>query len=464
LTPIVFGVSVRLRISFRRFFSDLDPAPRRFLAFSFFNVLSWQCIIGPVLVLFGRKLDMPAAWVGLVTAMVPFSSIVVVGTNNLIMRAGPKRLMLWTWFFRNVLAASIFILPFVLDKWGLRAAWFVFLGSTAAFCLARAVGVGGWFPWLYEVVPTHQRGAFFSSEQTLVQAVNVGLIFGQGLILTDTPTVNRFMVLFGMGIIAGFMSLLFMARVPGGAGMKAERAVASSITAYKSVLRDRRFMVLLSVASLSLFAATFFGASYVMFMRDVMHIPDNRIMYLLAAGAAGVFVAVRKWGRFADRNGSGRAMYKLTLGHGLGSLAFLALVPGTPWCYWALWPLIVWVHIAGSSYWAVIHRAMLNTVEKRNLVAYTNLWMLSTSFVLGVTPIIAGKIIDWRGLAGFHTCFIIAGIGEIVFAYISVLLVRDGIQWRRPGLAFFADPFIAAARMAWISFGMDESNRKRPER
>ena len=154
-------------------FSDLDPAPRRFLAFSFFNTLSWQCIIGPVLVLFGRHLDMPAAWVGLVTAMVPFSCMVVVLTNTLVLRAGPKRLMLWTWFFRNLLAASIFFLPYALHRWGREAAWLVFLGSTAAFCLARSVGVGGWFPWLHEVVPQRQRGIYFSSEQTQIGRAHV---------------------------------------------------------------------------------------------------------------------------------------------------------------------------------------------------------------------------------------------------------------------------------------------------
>lgn len=137
-------------------------------------------------------------------------------------------------------------------------------------------------------------------------------------------------------------------------------------------------------------------------------------------------------------------MYKLALAHGLGALAFLTLAPGHPWCYWALWPMIVWVHIAGSSFWAVIHRAMLNTVEEHFVVAYTNLWMLSTSFVLGITPILAGKIIDWWGMSGFHACFILAGAGELGCAYLSPLLVRDGPGSGRRGVFFLADPFVAA--------------------
>ena len=42
---------------------ELEPAPRRFLFFIVFNVVSWQCLIGPVLVLFARKIDMPPSWV-----------------------------------------------------------------------------------------------------------------------------------------------------------------------------------------------------------------------------------------------------------------------------------------------------------------------------------------------------------------------------------------------------------------
>lgn len=43
---------------------ELPAAPRRFLYFSTINVISWQCLVGQPLVLFGRALDMPPGWVG----------------------------------------------------------------------------------------------------------------------------------------------------------------------------------------------------------------------------------------------------------------------------------------------------------------------------------------------------------------------------------------------------------------
>ena len=442
-------------------FADLHPAARRFLAFSFFNVLSWQCIVGPALILFGRKIEMPATWIGMLISMLPFSAVFVALTATLVMRLGPKRLMMGAWFVRNILVLGIFLLPFALEHWGREAAWRVLLVSIGAFCLARAFGVGGWFPWLHEVVPPGQRGAFFSSEQSMVQAVSVVLIFGQGMLLTANPTIERFLLLYALGVAAGFTSLLFMARIPGGEGAPASVAIPSGRESYLGALRDRAFVRYLVAACLCLCMFTFFNASFVLFLRDGMGIADNRIMSLLAAGSAGVFFTVRKWGRFADRSGSGRAMYKAMLGHGLGALVFLTLSPGTPWCYIALWPLIVWMQMLGAAFWAAAHRAMLNKVEEHHIVGYTNLWTIGTALVMGATPIAAGKFIDAWSMSGFHACFLIAGIGEIVCASFCVRVVGDSaVRTPRPwDLINPALPLRTMARIAWISLGFDESSR-----
>ena len=63
-------------------FKNLSPAPRRFLGFMAFNVVSFQCFVGPAMVLFARKLDMPASWVGFLIAAMPLSMVLVMFTDG----------------------------------------------------------------------------------------------------------------------------------------------------------------------------------------------------------------------------------------------------------------------------------------------------------------------------------------------------------------------------------------------
>ncbi|MCL4219528.1 MAG: hypothetical protein KJ052_21315, partial [Candidatus Hydrogenedentes bacterium] len=61
-----------------RSIGDLDRGPRRFLLFTGFNVVSWQCIVGPALILLARYIEMPASWVGLLISFMPLSTLLVV--------------------------------------------------------------------------------------------------------------------------------------------------------------------------------------------------------------------------------------------------------------------------------------------------------------------------------------------------------------------------------------------------
>jgi hypothetical protein len=80
---------------------ELPSAPRRFLFFPAINVISWQCIVGQILVLFARTLDMPPTWVGLLIACLPLSMLLVVVTVPLVEWLGPRWILTWGWLLRN---------------------------------------------------------------------------------------------------------------------------------------------------------------------------------------------------------------------------------------------------------------------------------------------------------------------------------------------------------------------------
>ena len=438
---------------------ELDPAPRRFLYFISFNVVSWQCIVGSVLVLFARSIDMPASWVGFLLSFLPLSMLLVLATVPLVTHLGPRRLMLTAWGSRSVVVCAVFVMPYALEHWGPKSAQLVLMGATLGFCFLRALGGGGWFPWLHEVVPERQRGAYFSTEAALTQFLSVIIALVQAALLQGSPSVNRFLLVYSIGIASGLISLYWMAKVPGGRGIKGKISVQSSYAAYGIALADKEFLGFVAVASLSFAMLTWLGASLVLYMRDVLGYSAQSIMLIMAAGSAGVLVTVRQWGRYADHAGSGSAMLLSLCGHSAAALGCLILTPGGWWTTYLLLPTVVLASVFSAAFTIAANRALLNYVKSPGRIAYTNLWTVGTSLALGITPILAGICIDFWHLWGFRMCFVAAVIGGLCCAVASRITVRDG---ERPdtslnALANPAVPLRMMGRILWITLGLHES-------
>ena len=95
--------------------------------------------------------------------------------------------------------------------WGLHYAQYLLMGSIFAFCILRALGAGGWLPWLHELVPDDQRGTYFSMETAVTQLTIVAMALIQAILLTGPANDWRFLTVYGIGIAAGLMLLEMLA-------------------------------------------------------------------------------------------------------------------------------------------------------------------------------------------------------------------------------------------------------------
>jgi MFS family permease len=441
---------------------ELDAAPRRFLLFIVFNVVSWQCIVGGPLILFARKIGMPESLVGAMVASMPLSMVLVVATGRLVRRWGPKPVMLTAWALRNIIACCVFVLPWAMARYGVHAGWYVLLAATGGFCLMRSIGAGGWFPWLHEVVPEHQRGVYFSSEAAVGQFLNVLLSIAQALILIGDPSIGRFLGIYAIGIVSGLVSLLWMFRVPGGRALPVTDRPQQE-DSIRRAIEDRGFVLFVIVASLCFSSISWLGTASVLYMRDALHLAAWHIMALMAAGSVGVLMTIRSWGRYAEHSGSGRAMTLGLGGHALVSLGFLLLLPGAFWTPVGLILAVVFAAVFNTAFWMAAHRAMLNLVKTNCRVGYSNFWSVTTNLINGTTPILAGIIIQHYGMSGYRACFIIGGVLGLACAVSCLAVVRDGLPLG-PVLARLVDPTLPVrtlARIMWICAGLHESNRVR---
>lgn len=377
--------------------------------FIVFNVISWQCIAGPALVLFARHIDMPASWVGFLVSFMPMSMLLIVCTTGAITRLGSKRVMMASWLARNIVSCSVFAMPLAVSYYGPRAAWYTLMGATLGFCVLRAVGAGGWLPWLHEVVPQHQRGTYFSMEAAVSQSLNILVMLGQGLALQGNPGTGRYLGIYGAGVAVGLASLLWMSRIPGGKGQSGPARELGAIATYRKAIGDTPYARFVVLASLSFGVLSLFTTAALLYMRDALLMPSNGIMYLTAAGSAAVLLTVRFWGRTSDRRGSSPVCAATMAGHSaFCALALLALPQFGAFSRGLIMAVVVANAIFCAAFGIAANRAMLNRVNVAYRVGYANFWTVSTAIAMAIAPIVAGFLIDHGGAWGYRACFLLA--------------------------------------------------------
>lgn len=442
-------------------FRALDSPPRRFLIYVAINVVSWQNIVGPAMILLARKIDMPESLVGLMLSFLPFTSLLLLFTLPLVVQMGPKRVMLWAWFLRNVLCCLVFLLPLALATGSKPLAWAVLTISILGFCIMRAFGAGGWLPWLHEIVPVSQRAVYFSTETSITQLINVAVLLIQAwLLAVDDPGIPRFLLIFGIGILMGFVSLIWMQRIPGGAG---EQDVDAHIglRAYFRAGKDHHFLVFLLITTFALSGLVWYGAAYIMYLRDHLAVRDSMTMTITSLGSLGILFTVGSWARFTEASGSGLAMAKTLIGH--TSAPLMMLFAGTHAFGNSIIATgsVILACVFSAAFNVAINRAMLNQVPDHDRIGYTALWTVSTALALGITPVAAGFLIEHYSLWGFRLCFLFSAASTVSGALLSVFYIhdtgREGKKWVH--LLNPALPLRTIGRILWITIGLHESNR-----
>ncbi|HDP35245.1 MAG TPA: hypothetical protein ENN29_09075 [Candidatus Hydrogenedentes bacterium] len=440
---------------------ELDPPPRRFLMYVAINVVSWQNIVGPATILFARKIDMPESLVGAMLSFMPFSTLLLLFTVPLIIRLGPKRVMMTAWLMRNIITCLVFLMPLALATGSKRLAWGVLLAAVFGFCVMRAFGAGGWLPWLHEIVPVKKRSVYFSTEAAITQLINVAVLFTQArLLAVSEPGVNRFLLIFGLGIVMGFISLLWMRRIPGGEGAPQVDAV-SGLNALKRAVSDRSFLVFMLVSIFGMTGLSWFGAAYVMYLRDALGARDSLNMSLSAMGGLGILLTVGSWARFTEQNGSGLSMAKTLTAHALAPLLFL--LAGAGYANTTALPLlaVVIACVFNAAFHVAVNRAMLNHVPDHDRVGYTAVWTVCTALTLGATPLVAGFIIEYWGMWGFRACFLFSIFTTLGGAALSMVFVHERVVFEKNWTEMLnpALPLRTMGRILWITLGLHESNR-----
>ena len=434
---------------------------RRFLLFNAFNAIAWQCLVGSVLVLFARHIGMPARWVGLLLSFIPLSMVFAFASVPLEHRLGARRLMIYCWLLRMLATTPVLLIPWAMRHWGMMAGWLVLCATTLTFSFIRGLGLAGWYPWLHEMLPNAARGRYFSLEQVLYQLINIVMAFVIGIILGTHATLSRFLSVQGVGMFCGLLSVILITRIPGGRKPERSDFHASKPTPFHAVLQDRRYMRFILAGALGITATAWLTSANVLYLRDVLHYSSRKIMFLLGIGGVGVASSVVRWGRFADEEGSGRAMALTLVGFSASALLWVVLAPKAIWTGVLVWPATGATLIFMAAFQMAAQRGMLFQVPTKGRATYTSIWNIANALAVGVTPILVGQIIDHFGITGYRFCFSMAGIAGVASAMLC-RRIREDAQRPLSYRAVFsvpARPFVIMSDIALITLGRHRSRR-----
>lgn len=409
----------RLDNSLQELLGPLGDGPRRFLAFLFLNVVSWQSLVGTVLVLHARALGIDTARVGILNSFIYFAGVLGLVTKPLAERVGSRRLLMAGWTMRNVLVAPVILTPWVFARWGLPSATLLLGATTLLFCMTRSMAGIAWSSWQHEIIPPAHLARFYTLETILTRLLNVCFGVMAFFVLGHNPPLWRFAAVAAVGVTAGLLSIRTLARVPGGKPAPPAVLAQPWHHGFGAALHDRPFMGLLTCAAIGSFATAGEGLLLTLLLRDRLQLGPGTILLVISLGSALTLVTTIRWRRLADTHGGPVTMAAATL---LLATCLLAMAPLGVWraplIYAAAICLVI--PVAESGNYVATTRSYMLRMNARHRHAYNAIWSAGVACGGGCSSLLVGWCL--RGGTALHFTLVAAGYALLMIATARLLM------------------------------------------
>jgi hypothetical protein len=395
----------------------LDAGPRRFLGFLFLNVLSWQCLIGPVMVLHARALGIESGAVGVLYSLLFFAGVLGVLTKALAERYGSKRVLMAGWTVRNLLVLPVVLTPWVLTQWGAGAAAALLFVTAGLFSMTRALAGIAWSSWLHEIVPPAQLGRFFAAETVMTRLLAVTFGIFAFFVLGQRPPIWRFAAVAALGVGFGLLSIRVLRHVPGGG--PSVRSGEPAWSGFGTVLRDRTFMEFLRCVAWFSFVYVGMGLLVLLLLRDQLLLGPGLILLLTTCGNLLAVTTSTRWRRIADHHGSVVVMAAAGLLVVLCLIVMACLRPGRA-------PLLLvaavcaMLPVAESGHYVATNRGYMLRMRPELRHATNAVWGACIAVPSGVSAVLMGVWL--RGGTTGHYVLATWGYAALMLAGVYVCL------------------------------------------
>ncbi len=384
---------------------DSPKKPNALNAIIFFDALStmsWQMCITSPLVLFVRSLGASGLALGLLTGLNPIMSVLQLPLAPHVARRGYKRTMMFGWGVRTVVLTPLIALPVLADSIGRQSTVVIVLVIMALFTALRASGVVAWLPWMSALLPAASRGAFLSRDRFFMNIAALAGLTLSGIFLAR-GTIGSYSLGFGVGIVAAYVSLVYLWRIPEPAQIPAAPTASSGLSSIRATLRNPAFRKLLTFGALAQIINLGAGAFTLVYARTRIGLPDSALLWL-TAGASILVMAGTTWVRNRlDRHGSKPFLWA-TLGWwtiAIGSWLLMTL-NGTPAIARFIAPVLLVVTDGFAWMFELFTmRLTLNTLaDAPDNATHFAVYSVVVNVIAGLAPIAFGTLLD--SLAPLH--------------------------------------------------------------
>ncbi len=302
--------------------TELTRGRKIFLAYTFFNVLSFLLINSNLIILFALKLGANSFIIGLLSSFIQISYLFMLVGRNLIKKMGAIRLFGTFWTLRYILMIPVVFIPLLHNlKINFQTASLtILLFSVLAFNISRGIAVTSYNPVIGELAGDKDKGNFLSK----VQIINHALVISTGVLialyLSKNAPITKYTLFIGIGIASGLIGsyLIFKLPEPVASDRGITKSFRESISNVFKIKALRKFFVFLFTSSLSIAMLVPFVLVY---FKNVYHNLDSQVIFFTVAGGFGALSMALINGFIIDRIGP----KPLTLIY--GSIIVLILIP-----------------------------------------------------------------------------------------------------------------------------------------
>lgn len=222
-----------------------------------------------------------------------------------------KKFLITRWAsVSTVLIIPLIFLPQIAQSTNIYVFMPIMLVFVGTRIIAEGFGFAPWFPLLQDIIPTQITGRFFANLRTAWQsAAMVSMLLAAWFLGTD-PAWWKFNVIFTIAFLFFVVKVIFLRQLsekPMQKNISEQSTVMEIIRVFWANKEQRKVLTYL------LSYAVAFGMSIpfqLKFLKDLGR-SDGFILASVAMVSAGAVVALRRWGKLADRFGN-RSLFTLS--------------------------------------------------------------------------------------------------------------------------------------------------------
>ncbi len=389
------------------------------------SIFAQLTFFGPAWVLFLNELHFTNTQIGLLLSLLPFTGLIALVIAPSVARFGYKRTFVTFFGLRKVVAAGLLLVPFLLPRIS-HEALFVWVALVAGgFALGRSISETGMYPWAQEFIPNTIRGRYAAINEIAGRVTGILAIAVASFVLGLAGGLDRFMLLFALGLVFGAIAVWSATHIPGGAPKPKSAGSSLSHRHLVRVLRDRNFLVYMAGLGILTIGATPMGSFLPLYLEQQVGLAQSGIVLLQIGTLLGGLAATYLVGWAADRYGSKPVMMTGLIARLILPLAWM-LIPRHSELSLPLALIISLVSGIADIAWIIGSARLLyvRVVPEDKRAEYMAVYYALIGLIGGLSQVIGGRVLDLtQGLSGQFLFFTIDPYFPLfVFGFILTLM------------------------------------------